>query len=315
MPDAAPSPALPDLPRSVDACRSIARASRSSFLWGMRLTPEPRRTAMFAVYAWTRAADDLVDNLPSPPRPADLDRAAGALEDFRLRTREVIDASIPPPDDAGDLWPAFAWACRSFPIKPAWLEEFLEGMAEDLRHTGYPTEADVDRYCRRAASMVGRVCVAVWGLSKKGQRDPGAAYLKADRLGLAFQRTNILRDFTEDYDRIPRRVYIAHEVFDRFGLNPDLLRKSETNPRAEVLMRHAAGVAREHFEAAAGLEDLIAPDCRPVLRTLTRTYSELLSIIERFPSRPLRTRVRLATHRKLWIAVREYLAPGKDPSA
>ncbi len=73
--------------------------------------------------------------------------------------------------------------------------------------------------------MVGRLCIAVWGLSKKGQRDPGGAYLKADRLGLAFQRTNILRDFAEDYDRVPRRVYIAHEVFDRFGLNPELLRR------------------------------------------------------------------------------------------
>lgn len=281
----------------------------------MRLTPEPRRTAMFAVYAWTRAADDLVDNLPVPPRPADLDRAGQQLGEFRLRTREVIDPAIPPPDDAGDLWPAFAWACRSFPIKAAWLEEFLDGMAEDLRHTGYPTEADVDRYCRRAASMVGRLCIAVWGLSKKGQRDPGGAYLKADRLGLAFQRTNILRDFAEDYDRVPRRVYIAHEVFDRFGLNPELLRKSETNPRAEVLMRHAAAIAREHFDAAAGLEDLIAPDCRPVLRTLTRTYSELLSIIEKYPSRPLRTRVRLPLHRKLIIAAGEYFARRSEPSA
>jgi phytoene synthase len=124
--------------------------------------------------------------------------------------------------------------------------------------------------------------------------------------GQAFQRTNILRDFCEDYDAVegPRRVYIPREAFERHGVSPEQLRNWRPALACGALIREQASMAREHYLLSAELESMIDPACAPTLWAMTRIYSGLLEQVEGDPARIVGDRVRLTPAAKATIAIR-----------
>lgn len=306
------TPALPGLDpaaleRSFAVCQRVVAARARNFYYGLRLTPEPRRSAVYAIYAWMRAGDDAVD--------AQTDAAAQrrALHDFRERTRVVLGGIGGPAEGGGEnlcsgdsFWPAFAATVHSYNLDRAHLDGMLAGLEEDLTHAQYATDLDLERYCHRVASTVGLVCVQIWGVreglsSTDAQRIPDLAA----RRGQAFQLTNILRDFREDYDASPPRVYLSRESFARAGLTAQALRAwtDDAACRAYVLQQGAR--ARDHFQASADLDAMIDPACRPTLWAMTRIYAGLLDMILADPSRVVSPRrIRLPSWKKAAIAVR-----------
>ena len=272
-------------PLSAAFCRALTRREAKSFYRGMALTPEPKRSALFAVYAWMRAADDAADAEGGDP--------AVRLEAFRGATDAAL-GDAPPADDAASFWPAFARAVMTYGIQRAWLDEQLAGQADDLGAVDLATQDELERYCDRVAGSVGRCCVAVWG------HDAAAALpgLVAQR-GRALQLTNILRDVAEDASR--GRVYLPRDARERFGCGVD---RWTAAPGFVDLMQDQIERARLCYAASARLEAHLHPDGRRASWALMETYRQLLERIARDPAAVLRTRVSLPWSAKAAVALR-----------
>lgn len=278
-PPPATSEALADAYR---LCAEITRERARNFYYGLRLTPEPRRSALYAIYAWLRHADDEADDAAaSPDRASHLARRRAGLE--RLLRGETAPAE--------PVWIALADTLRRYPVDPHDLVEMLDGLDEDTHHGGYATRAELERYCRRVASTVGLICIAIWGL--RPNVDEAHARALAVRRGVAFQLTNILRDFAEDYDA--GRVYLPEEDFQRHGLTPEQLRRWAEPERCAAMVRELAAWARSEYDACLPLDDLIVPACAPTSRAMLSIYSGLLHKIERHPER-IASDVRIRLH-------------------
>jgi phytoene synthase len=262
---------------SVRLCARVTRREARNFYWGLRLTPEPRRGALYAIYAWMRHADDLADDEPDPAR------AASGLAEMRELTLRVVNDE-PVPDEG--FWPAFAWAARGHAIEPRWLIDMLDGVCEDLSHQGYETSQDLARYRYRVGGTVGLCSMAIWGLRDGADRD--VASVAAEARGRGFQMINILRDIATDAAGPRPRVYVPRETLRAHGISFEQLRTCEDPARCEALLRELIGVARGELAASAKLDDLIAKDCTGVLSVMTQIYSDLLARIEARPIESLR---------------------------
>lgn len=279
----------PSLEAAFDHCRAIAREHARNFYYGLRLTPEPRRSAIYALYAFLRLADDDTDLADA--RPA-RDRLAA-----RRTTLDAILNGEGPPDDP--VWIALTHTLRAFPIQPDDLRDMLLGLEEDLDHQGYETRTDLQRYCYRVASTVGLICIAVWGLKDKAAA-PRAREL-AIRRGHAFQLTNILRDIKQDL--AAGRCYIPRADLARHNLTTDELLHWRHPDRCAALIADLVDWAQSEYDASQPLDDLIDPSCLPTLWAMTSIYHALLQRLRAKPDRIVTTRrVRLTAPTKAAIA-------------
>ena len=280
------------LAESYAHCRDVSRREAKNFYYGMKLTPEPKRSAMYAVYAWNRLADDLADE------PGDPEAKEQRIARFRRDTRQALAVDDPLPD--GPLWPAFRDTAITYNLPAAYFEAMVDGQMLDQHRTRYATFDELYDYCYKVASVVGLTCLEIWGY------EGGADTRKlGEYRGIAFQLTNILRDVREDADR--DRVYLPAEMCGVFELNPSMFR---FDPQPEVVrgMRELTERAREFYERSAALESRVHPSGRGCLWAMTAIYRGLLRRIAADPGRPLRgERVRLSKPRKLWIGLRASL--------
>lgn len=289
----------PALNAAYTSCAEVVRRRARNFYYGLRLTPEPRRAAVYSIYAWMRCGDDLVDEGADPVAKR------AALASFRERTARALSGRGDALAGLEPFWAAFAASVASYAIDHALIWSMVDGLESDIDHAAYDTREQLDRYCYCVASTVGLVCLGIWGY-RPGVTgaDVARAEVMAERRGRAFQLTNILRDFAQDFDQHPRRVYIPGEVFASVGLTPQGLRDWAEPSRCRELVAGLAAEAREHYRASAGLEELVEAGCRPTLWAMTRIYSGLLEVIEREPARVVGPkRIRLASWRKAWIAL------------
>ncbi|MBX3382607.1 MAG: phytoene/squalene synthase family protein [Phycisphaeraceae bacterium] len=279
-------------------CERITREQARNFYYGMRLLSEPRRGRMYALYAYMRALDDIVD---------DPGRSAPAKHELLDRWREATHAPHTAPEPA-QIWPAFrdmALACRV----PTYLfDDAIEGQRQDIAHQPPHSFEQVREYCYRVAGTVGVACLYIWGFSggETTQR------LAVER-GIAFQLTNILRDICEDSRQ--GRLYLALDDLHAAGVSPATFLSITGAPGARIaptpaltgLLADYAARARARFQSSAALEERVDPAGRPALVAMTEIYSGLLARIEADPARVLRERVSLSLMRKLrigWRAVR-----------
>ena len=276
--------------RILEGCavaRAITRANARNFYYGLRLTPEPKRSAIYAIYAWMREADDIVDSR-RPDAPA-------TLAAFAARTRAMLDGDLM--EDG--YWPALAWAVRTFPIRERWLADLLNGVAGDLRAPRMQSWAEVLWYCDCVGSTAGLCSVAIWGL-----REPDAAG-EAESLitarGRAFQLINILRDVRTDWADF-RRIYLPQELLAAHGLEIGSLLAWSDAAACTAVIADVAARARSLLVQAAPLDRLIHRDGAAAMSVMTRIYTGILDRIERHPHRAVAPeRVRVPTAAKLAI--------------
>jgi phytoene synthase len=277
-------------------CARVVQSRARNFYHGLRLTPEPRRSAIYSIYAWMRAADDCAD----APEPADV--RSRRLDQFAQRTARILEGQLPHQTDE-PYWLALAATVASYPIDPVIFFDMLAGLRDDLHADAQHTDDDLSRYCYRVAGTAGLACVWIWGL--KPGADPARASALALRRGQAFQRTNILRDLAQDYDDAPSRVYIPRDALVRHGLSPADLRAWARPEACAALVLEQAAIADEHYRASAELEAMIDAACAPTLWAMTRIYSGLLDIIRADPARVAGPRrIRLSGAVKAGIALR-----------
>jgi len=295
------TPAPPQLVMAYSVCKGITRMAARNFYYAFLVLPRRKREALCAVYAFMRRCDDITDDpkLTLAERRQQLDTWLDALHRAQQGN---------PTDDAILL--ALTDAQRRYAIPAGLLDELAHGTAMDVEEaeasmqTGdgvihYRTFEDLRLYCYRVASVVGLVCIHVFGY-----RDPSAEGL-AERCGLAFQLTNIIRDVKEDTGL--GRVYLPEEDLAKFNLAlPDVLTGSDP-ARLRPLLALEAGRAREFYKSGDELISYISEDSQPALWVLITIYRSLLEKIALKQYDVFTTRVALSTWEKLRILGKGFL--------
>jgi phytoene synthase len=270
------------LDQSYAWAEQVARKQAKNFYYSFLLLPRPKRRAMCAIYAFMRYCDDLSDDEGIPDR-------AAAIARWRADLESALNGS--PPDHP--LWPAFADSVARYKIPRQYFFEMIEGVSSDLEPRAIRTFEELYRYCYQVASVVGLTIIHIFGFE-----DPKALDL-AEKCGIAFQLTNILRDVREDSEK--DRVYIPAEDFQAFGVS----RKTFEPPGSfRNLMEFEARRARAYYDESAPLAGLIDASSRPSLRALIAVYSRLLDRIVESNYDVLSRRVRVPGWEKIWLLAR-----------
>lgn len=308
-------PALDPREPGFSECRIITRARARNFYLGLRLAPEPRRSALLALYTWMRHADDLADAEGLQDSPT---TRLASLGDYRARTVEALAGAR-----GGDLaeaspgrapatcerwWPAFLRTARVFDLSPETFTLTLDALDDDAGGVDHESALDLARYCDRVAGTVGLSCLGIWGVRRE-QLAPRAIHLAILR-ARAVQLTNILRDLREDLGFAPRRSYLPRESFASHGVTPESLLARPDAPGAVALMGEWIAQTRALYKASRELESLIDPSCARVCWALGAIYESLLHSIERRPSTLVRHRISVPRARKISIAVAGWLGVG-----
>jgi 15-cis-phytoene synthase len=269
--------------QSYDYCRRVARTRARNFYYSFLLLSPQQRKAMCAIYAFMRYCDDLSDD-PGANR-ASIDRWSAEMEN----ALEGRFSDHP-------VWPAFHHTVRRFGIPHQYFREMIAGVASDLEPRQIDTFEELYRYCYQVASVVGLTIIHIFGF------DTRSALPLAEKCGVAFQLTNILRDIREDAERC--RIYLPAEDLRRFGVSPDDLRQGRKNDAVLRLLQFEAARARQYYDESQPLLDLIHPRSRPSLWALISIYSRLLERIVGVNYDVFTRRVRLSPLEKSWIVVR-----------
>jgi phytoene synthase len=272
-------------------CTALTKAAGSNFYYAFMPLPRERRDALFVIYAFCRYADDIVDE------EADKQVAAKRLDEWRDECHAALKGNPGHP-----ITIRLAEVIEQFEIDPGLPFELLDGMAMDLatpvRYPDFPT---LRRYCYRAASVVGMMCIKVFGC-----QHPDAMRF-ADAHGMAFQLTNILRDVAKDAEI--GRIYLPQDELARFGVTEQDLLDGHDFAAYRDLMAFQAERARDYYKEAAILAaSLPRRDQRALLpsRIMGAIYGALL---DEMTERQFRTGapVSLSTPRKLYLAGKAYL--------
>jgi phytoene synthase len=269
-------------------CRRIARREARNFYYSFLLLPRQKRDAMCAIYAFMRACDDLSD-----------DPAQAGAEPLQ-RWRDDLHRALRGHYADHPCWPAFHDTVRRYRIPAQYFDEMIDGVTSDLEPHTIHTFDELYSYCYRVASVVGLTIVHIFGFES-----PRALEL-AEKCGIAFQLTNILRDVKEDCER--GRVYIPAEDLRRFHLTAAEFCDPASATRFRELMRFEAARARVFYEESAPLISLVNRRSRPSLRALIGIYRRLLERIEQSNYDVLSRRIRLPGWEKIWIVMRAVAA-------
>ena len=276
-------------------CRRIAKESSSNFYHAFRLLPAAQRDSLCAAYAFCRFIDDLADEQAVLPPPAG--DARGRREDlerwfsaWREELGRCYDGSPRHPISI-----ALAHTVRRFPVRKEHLAGIIDGAEMDLRRQRYETFSDLYRYCYHVASLVGLVCIEIFGYKNPAARD------YAVNLGLAFQMTNILRDVGEDGAR--GRIYLPLEDLARFHYPEASLLAGVYNRAFVRLMSFQCQRTREFYARAAS--HLPREDRRSLApaEAMRSIYSRILDGIVARNYRVFDHRVTLATGHKVALAL------------
>jgi len=273
-------------------CQEKAAQSGSSFYYSFLFLPPERRRAITALYALCRQLDDTVDEA------SDASVARLKLAWWRTEIDKLFDGKPEHP-----VTQALAPHLRSCGITRERLQAIVDGMEMDLDQTRYLDYPALQRYCRLAAGVVGELSAGIFGYA-----DPRTlAY--ADRLGLAFQLTNIIRDVGDDARK--GRIYLPVNELQQFDVKAADILNGRYSDKFAALMRFQCDRARETYrEALALLPSGDRRAQRPGLM-MAAIYYALLDEIERSGYQVLHQRISLTPLRKLWLAWRTYVSGGR----
>jgi phytoene synthase len=210
--------------------------------------------------------------------------------------RSQLDAALDGATPDHPVWPAFADTARRYGIPARYFHEMIDGVASDFEARTIVTFDELYRYCYLVASIVGLTIIRIFEFEDQ------EAIPLAEKCGVAFQLTNILRDVREDAAN--GRVYLPSEDLERFGVNPADLNQGELTGPLRALFVFEAARARQYYTESRPLLGLVHQDSRAALWALMEIYSRLLARIEQQGYPVLERRVRLSTREKLAVVVR-----------
>jgi phytoene synthase len=252
-------------------CRKVARSQARNFYYSFVLLPNQQRDAMCAVYAFMRYCDDLSDG----PETANQE----TMNQWRAELEAALAGNFGP----NPCWPAFHDTVERYKIPHKYFHEMIDGVSSDLQPREIQTFDELYRYCYQVASVVGLTIIHIFGFEDR------AALALAEKCGIAFQLTNILRDVKEDAER--GRVYLPREDRQRF-------------PGFHELMQFEASRARAYYEESRPLIEMVHRRSRASLWALIEIYRRLLERIEAADYDVMSRRIRLSGFEKAMIVLR-----------
>jgi phytoene synthase len=270
----------PDLSSAHRANRALTHRAGANFSVGFRFLPKERRPAVYAAYAWCRAADDAVDEGDPAGAPERLDAWATELD-------AVYEGR---PSSAAGV--ALAEALPRFPIPKSAFEGLLAGCRQDLVKTRYATFDELLGYCDLVASTISTISLAIFG----GLGD-SRAEARGRELATALQLTNIVRDVGEDVAR--GRVYLPLEDLERFSVTEEELLARRASPGFGELVSFEARRAITFFRAAEEVKELVDRECRFAVTMMGGIYAEVAREVLARPLDTLHRRIALSTPRKV----------------
>lgn len=309
-------------------CAATTREHARTFTLASHLLPARKRRAAFAVYAFCRVADDMVDSWQASRAAGAAPPESEASPASRLAAYgEELERALAG-DPRGPVMRELARAARLHRIPAEALRELLAGIALDLHATAYGSWGELLGYCEGVASSVGEMCTHVFGVSG-GPAEREAAVRYARTLGVAMQLTNILRDVGEDARR--GRCYLPQDEIAAVGLRESEIMEAgrghdgalAADPRWRELLGFQVARARGLYAAAAPGIALLETDARRCTMACSSGYAAILGAIEERGYDTLSGRARVGRMRRagvLWRAWRGLADPagtdtGADPHA
>ncbi len=277
---------LPDLRPSERYIADMARREAANFYWGFIALPRPQRTAIYALYDFARQVDD----------DADLNGSESRNERLARHRTRLLEAR--PGDTTDPVMSVLAVAMARYAIPTAELEMLIDGVEMDLTTNRYASWEELRQYCRLVASVVGRMCVRVFGFRDVHALD------RADELGIALQLINILRDVREDAAR--GRIYLPLDELHQFDISEDDILSGRIPASWPSFVASQARRAREHHARGLRVTEHIPAQSAVCVRTMAGIYLRILERIEADPHLPLRSRASLSRAAKLGVMVRSW---------
>ncbi len=279
---------VPQLEVAYEQCRLITRREAKNFYYAFITLPRKKRRAIYAAYAFCRLCDDATDkDIPT-------DEKLRLLAELRWRLSTAYEGR---PD--GPVFTALSHAASTFDIPEEYLQEVVSGVETDLTKTRYRDFGELRTYCYQVASVVGLICIQIFGYSH-----PKAKEYAID-LGLAMQLTNILRDVKEDLER--DRIYLPLDDLRDFGYSVEELKAEELNRNFRELMGFEAERARQYFGSGFKLLPFLSPRSRACPAVIGQIYSHILDRIEARNFNVFDGRVSLSKREKYMVTARTWM--------
>jgi len=272
-------------------CGHMARREAKNFYWGFISLPYEQRIAIYALYDFARQVDDAVDARSSKDRGPSTQNLAAHRERIRSCMRGEY---------ADPVMQVLANAVSRCGIPEAELQALIDGVEMDVHRTRYDSWGELREYCRLVASVVGRMCVRIFGFTN------AVALERADELGLALQLTNILRDVRED--AAMGRVYIPQDELRRFGVDAaGLLAGRPPSAQWRALAELQIRRARSLFASGMRVVEFIPRRSAICVQTMAGIYHRILDKIERDPQLPFHERATLSRTEKIHVMLGSWL--------
>jgi len=285
----------PTLAASAEICRGMTREHAKTFYFASHVLPVQKRRDAYAVYAFCRYVDDLIDLAPDETSRlrafADLEHLLHGA--YQAEEPENLVRSLP--------WlVAFRETAQRRAIPQSYFQDLVAGVEMDCGQVRLANWEELDRYCYHVAAVVGLIMVHVL-------TEPKPELLKPARdLGTAMQLTNILRDIAEDWER--DRLYLPATDLEKFGLSTEDIAQKRVTGSFQSMMRFQIGRARAYYSyAEPGIAGLPNDGSRFCARLMSTVYGAILDEIERADYQVYRGRVRVSFPRKLWLAAKSWV--------
>lgn len=272
-------------------CTTYTKKSGSNFYYSFWFLPKAKRDAMYTVYAFCKAVDSAVDEPPAGSRPKD------ELQRWRNELDAVYSGTPSSP-----IMISLAHHVKDLNIPKAYFEELIKGVEMDLFNNRYVTFDELSLYCYRVASVVGLICLHIFGVTSARAQDYAVA------LGMAFQMTNVLRDVGTDAEQ--GRIYLPLDDLQQYNYPEKSLLNKTYSPEFRMLMEHEASRALLYYKRAdAALAALPPADRRAltVAEIMRGIYRRIFEDIQRAHYQVFQQRITLSTMRRVFIALRVWL--------
>ncbi|MBM4126251.1 MAG: presqualene diphosphate synthase HpnD [Nitrospira sp.] len=269
-------------------CTAYTKQSGSNFYYSFLFLSKAKRQAMYTVYAFCKAVDSAVDEPPPGSNPKD------ELRRWRRELDAVYGGTPTLP-----ITVSLAHHVKALSIPKVYFEELVKGVEMDLSTTRYTTFDELSLYCYRVASIVGLICLHIFGTTSPRAQDYAVS------LGMAFQLTNILRDIAVDAS--DNRVYLPLDDIRNCNYSEKALLQKTYSPEFKTLMQQEAARARQYYEKArAALAGLPQSERRALIvaEIMRGIYSRILDKIEQSGYQVFGPRISLSTSHRLAIAMR-----------
>ncbi|HSA62551.1 MAG TPA: presqualene diphosphate synthase HpnD [Nitrospiraceae bacterium] len=268
-------------------CTAYTKQSGSNFYYSFLFLPKAKREAMYTVYAFCKAVDSAVDEPPVGSNP----------QEELKRWRSELDA-VYHGTPASPITVSLAYHAKALSIPKAYFEELIKGVEMDLINPRYVTFDELSLYCYRVASVVGLICLHIFGVTSARAQD------YAVDLGMAFQLTNILRDL--GVDAAQGRIYLPLDDLRACNYPEQAMLQQTYSPEFKKLMQQETTRAHHYYEKAhAALMALPRRERQAltVAEIMRGIYSRILKSIEQSDYRVFGPRISLSTTHRLAIAL------------